>query len=438
MDQTPGLIGMPLPPIVANPSRLDKVVRRRSKEARPTGLVTESLFPSFLPIETQLSREHLDALREEIASAEDVLNNVYEDMAVFSERQAALNEITYSLMRMRDYVDQLTLSRATRQSIKNEIDFLTRQIDLIAETTHRRAIPVLKPFQRIVNFGGAAGKTNKADIIFLIDRDARMRKDVGQLARTSYILWNELVNRGVDLRMGVQTFERTSQPAGPPRETLDQFNADLGSVFFNGSTKNTMVAVRQTLTEQSYREDAQKFVVIFSDGEAHDDYGSTRDETADAALETETTVYVMSSSDTFTKTPFSGYDTIARATGGKYFDLNRTTYEDNLSMLAGEIAGRMIARGAPVVEASDRFVHIGPDQTDTITVRFPDFRSDTLGLRNLPLDSETDFMSALERIDGAITQISFDRAEKNILQKYLRRIIDVFDEIRIYKLDFHI
>jgi hypothetical protein len=178
--------------------------------------------------------------------------------------------------------------------------------------------------------------------------------------------------------------------------------------------------------------------VIFSDGEAHDDYGSARDETGEIVQGAGATVYVMSVREYFTKTPFSGYESMARATGGKYFDLNSMPYEENLSLLAGEMAERMISRGAPVVEAADRFIHIGPEPSDAITVRFPDFRTDTLGLRDMPLDSESDFVSALGRIDGAIAQVSFDRAEKSILQKYLRRIIDVFDEIRIYKLDFHI
>jgi hypothetical protein len=81
---------------------------------------------------------------------------------------------------------------------------------------------------------------------------------------------------------------------------------------------------------------------------------------------------------------------------------------------------------------------VGPESSDNIMVKFPDFRLDTLGLRNLPLNTETDFMAALQRIDAAIGQTSHDRTEKSILQKYLHRIIDVFDEIRLYKLDFHI
>jgi hypothetical protein len=438
MDFSQGPIGIPLPAIVTNPSRLDKVVRRRSKVNRPTGLVTESLFPSFIPIEVQLSRRHLDALREEIGSAEDVLSNVYEDMDIFKERQSALNEITYSLLRMKDYVDVLKINLTGRQAIKGEIDLLTRQIDLIAETTHRRAIPVLKPVPRIVTFGGDGEVTNKADVVFVVDRSPRMRKDALHLSQTAHVFWNELKNRGVDLRMGVQTFERTSQPSGPMREYIDGFIEDLGAVYFNGTVKNALAAIKDALSEQSFREDAQKFIVIFSDGEAHDDYGTTRDETAAAAREAGATVYAMSASDSFTKSPFSGYDAVARATGGRYFDLNRTPYEDNLSMLAGEIANRMVASGAPVIEAADRYIQIGPEKSDAITVRFPDFRTNTLGLRDMPLESESDFKLALEKIDGAIKQISFDRAEKNILQKYLHRIIDVFDEIRLYKLDFHI
>ncbi len=438
MELSQGMIGIPLPPILANPKRIDRVVRKKIKETRPTGLVTESLFPNFIPIEIQLGRRHLDALREEIGAAEDVLNNVYEDISVFKTRQAALNEITYFLLRMREYVDILTINRIHRQAIKNEIDLLTSQIDLITETTHRRTIPVLKPFQRIVTYGMEAGVSSLADVVFLIDRDARMKKDVMQLTRTAHVLAGELKNRGVDLRLGVQTFERTSQPSGPLRAGIDDFIADLKAIFFNGATKNTLAAVRQTLEEQSFRNGAHKFIVVFTDSEAHDDYGTAKDETITAAAEADATVFVMSANEFFSKSPFHSYNELARNTGGRYFDLNRVTYEDNMSRLAAEIAIRMAQRGAPVVEATDRFVQIGPEPSDIINVKFPDFRTDTLGLRNLPLDTEDDFKTALGRIDSALSTISFDRAEKSVLHKYLKRILDVFDDIRLYKLDFHI
>lgn len=438
MELSQGLLTGTLPPILANPSNIEKVVRRRTKVERPKKEPMELLFSEPLPIHLQLGREHLDALREEIGAAEDVLANVYEDISLFNKRQSALNEITHFLLRMREDVDLLSIAPAHRNALKEEIDLLRRHIDFIVETTTHRSLPLLSPHLRMVSFPGHGQSGNRADVVFLVDRDERMGRDIKSLMREIHILYHGLKNRGVDLRLGIQAFERASQPAGPMRGELEEFISDLGAIYFNGKTRNALTAVKEALADQDFRDDAHKFLVIFTDNEAHDDYGSAREETVDLARDASATVYAISSYDRLRGIPFPVYDDLTRGTGGKYLNINHSSPEEILSRLAAEIAERMMQRGAPVVHAMDRHVHVGPEQNDTLTVRFPDFRTDSLGLRNLPLETEDDFRAAIERIDHAIEQVVLDRKEKAILHSYLSRIIDFFDGIRVFRLDFHV
>nr|HPI76923.1 hypothetical protein [bacterium] len=64
----------PLPAALANPAAIEKVARKRVSAPAPA--IRARLIP---PLHVQLGRDHLDSIREEIESAEDVLLNVYED-----------------------------------------------------------------------------------------------------------------------------------------------------------------------------------------------------------------------------------------------------------------------------------------------------------------------------------------------------------------------
>ncbi len=438
MDTIQGMIGIPLPPMVANPKRIERVVRKRSRIERPKGLVTESLFPNFLPIEVQLSREHLSALREEINTAEDVLSNVYEDITIFRERQAVLNEITYSLLRIRECVDSLSMSRSKRTLIKNEIDLLTDQIEQLSNVEFLGKIPILKPIRRLVQVQAEDRKSNQADIVFVLDRNPEMKKDVLHLAKNLYLFANVLKNRGVDFRFGAQTFDRTSQPSGSMRDEVEAFIPDLNAIFFNGNTKNTLQAIRDALAEQNFREGAQKYVIVVSDGDPSDDYGDALERTIEAVNEAGAVVFALGSRELFTKMPYPAYERLSASSGGVFIDINKSQYAENMAALATLIADSMVKNGSSYVETGDRFIQVGPESSDDVLVSFPDFRPGTLGLLNMPLENENDIVAALKSIDSAVGQIANDRAEKGLLQKYLHRIIGVFDEIRLFKLDFHI
>mgnify|MGYP006289574875 CR=1 FL=1 len=308
---------------------------------------------------------------------------------------------------------------------------------LISAASHR-SVPLLEPNRRIAPYPAGAESANMADVIFLVDRNRWMQRDVLGLARHIYVLNSVLVNAGVDLRFGAQPFEKESQPAGPLRTEVDDIAADLETIYFNGAVRNVLRAVNQSLRDQSFRTDSRKAIVVFSDSEAHDDYGSAREETAGALRAANAALFYVGSNDRYTGYPFGIYEELASATGGRCVNFENIPIDDALQQLAQGIFDFMISKGASLFDSQDRVVSVGPGSADRVTTRFPDFRPQSLGLKELPLETEQDYRQAIETIKNALNTVVSDRREKLILQDYLQRILRVFDELRKYRLDFKV
>ncbi len=429
----------PLPAVMLNPDVLRKVVKRKTRGKRTEDIEQQLIYQvEKLPTHVQLSRAHLDGLREEIGAAEDVLSNVYEEIDLFKTREGALNDIIHLLIRMHYGIDLLQIMPAERNAIKGEIEALISNIDQIVATSKHRSIPLLTSYKRIAPFPGATHEHNRADVIFVIDRNRWMRRDVRILAHNAHLLYNDLRDRGIIPMFGVQQFERTSQPSGPLRESAGDFADDLEAIYFSGQTKNALTAIRNALDEQPFRPDAAKMIVMFTDSEAHDDYGNMRTEIIAALNDAGATLFALCVNNRYTKLPFPVYEEIAAGTGGRHINFAQHAMPDVLEELAAAITKRMVEKGARIYTTNDRYVHIGPDPGDSVTIRFPDYSTDKLGLRNLGLDTEEDFRNAVGLIDKALQQATIDRTEKGILFNYLERIVSHFDTIRVFKLDFHI
>jgi len=435
----------PLPAVMANPVGLKGVVRRKKKIERARGAmppgtrVAEKLaVASQLPVHVQLGRDHLDGIRDEIGAAEPVLSNVYEDIELFRVRQGALNEITLLLSSMRDGVDTVIRKPSKRTALRNEIDGLLATMEHLVSSTKYRSIPLLEPSKRIAPYPVGGTRDNRADIIFLVDRDRWMKKDVKGLARNAHVMNSVLANSGVDARFGVQPFGRVSQPTGPLRQDVEDFAADLEAIYFNGKVKNALTAIGQALREQSFREDSRRIIVVFSDGEAHDDYGSAREDIIDELRSGGATLFYIGSNDRLTGYPFGVYDELAERTGGACYNFESNTLDEVMTSLADGIISCMVDRGASLYESMERVLPIGPGAGDTVTAHFPDFRPGSLGLSDLPLENEADYREAIRVIQGALDTVVRDRRDKTILQDFLERILRVFDELRDYRLDFQV
>ena len=420
----------PLPAALANPAAIEKVARKRVSAPAPA--IRARFIP---PLHVQLGRDHLDSIREEIESAEDVLLNVYEDIELFDARGSALDDIAFLLVRMKDRLDEVVSGRDRRADIRAGMDALADGLEHAAESAKRRNIPLLKPVSRVASPPESAPAV-LADIIFVVSRSASMKSDAEAMLRGMNAFSSDLANRGISAMFGAQPFERSSQPAGPLRSSIFDISDDLRSMFFNGETANALAAVRQTLEDQSFRENSLKAIVVVSDRDADDDYASAGEEALEAVSNADAVVFAIAGKDFFSNRPFSALNRLVESSGGEYLSINKASFADNFAALAERIAEALLSRGAHVTETSERIVHIGPAPADSFLVQFPDYRPDALGLRNLPLETEEDFAAALEKISDAIAALAEDKTEKGALLERLRRILQFFDGIRAFRLDF--
>lgn len=432
---------MKLPPLVHNPGGLSAIVKKKTVEkGRVKSRPPVAPEPQLLPIDWQLSKEHLDALREEISAAEPVLHNIYEDMDLFGTRDTGLNSIAFALFHMRDALEKYPIFENRKKTVKADIDYLIQEIELVVAQSRHHSIPLLEPMNKLSPLPGknASVQANLADIVFIVSRSSAMRRDVKLLAAHIPDFYNELRNFGMEIRLGLMSYARTAQPAGPMRSTPEEFLEDLYAMNFTAESGNSLGAIQSALDDFLLRPGAGRHFIMLSDSDAHDDFGDMRHQTAERLSSEKVIFHALSVRDHFTRAPLAVYDSLAGSTGGSYYNIDQTEYRLTLSALAQKIAHLAVEAGATVVSSNDRTIPVGPSNYDFISVRFPDFRPAALGIVNLKLDTEDDFQIAFRIVENALSEISMDKVEKRVLQEHLVRILNHFDESRGYRLDFNI
>jgi flagellin-like hook-associated protein FlgL len=430
-----------IPRVMLDPARIEKLLSRRRVARAGRALLPEpAARPETLPISWQLSREHLEALTGEIDAAEPVLHNVYEDRDIFELRRRGLQQIMDLLQRMRGFVDRYPFSDKEKDVVRAEIDALSKGIEQVAAQTRFFNMPLLAPALKVAPLQPESARSagNATDIVFVVSRAQSLRKDVRLLADHAPHFATDLANMGLNARLGLQTFGRTSQPAGSFRISAEDFMADLNSVSPGKEPQNALEALRNAVEDFSFREPCGKFVILLADADANDDFADARERTIEALKNARATLHVFSVNDPFTGAPFAAYEEIAHATGGQYFNIAVTDYRSALASLSAAICAQAVESGAPVVYSENRALPIGPEASETISVRFPDFRPGALGVDSLKLETRQDFMEACAVVDNALRTLSEDAGEKRLLSEFLDRILSHFDTVRLYRLDFKI
>lgn len=420
---------------MADPSLLPRVSRRKKDLKKPVRPAVA--LPGSIPIHIQLGREHLDGLRGEISAAEPVLTNVYDDISLFQARDAALNDIMELLVAMRNCVDIVVAMRSERDFIKGQLDSLIKEMDRLVHETRHRNMALLQPVEKIAPLPGS-GSGNIVDIVFIIDRDPWVRKEAEKIAKNIGMFYGKLINHGLKPMFGVQPFERYSQSSGPLRSDPRLTSEEIMSIYFKGETRNSLTAIAQAVSDQNFRQDSKKILVLVCNGEPADDFGEIRNEALSAVVASGATFYVVSVNNEYTSKPHAVYREIIEATSGECFSFEKMPVDVVLEKLSEAIVKKAFESGVQTFESQERNIVIGPGPSDTLNLKFPDMRTSTLGLSDLPLNNEEDFMSGLSKIQSAISLVSGDRIEKNIFLNYLARIIKYFDDARSYRLDFKV
>jgi hypothetical protein len=421
------------PPLLVNPALLKGIVRRKVGE-----ITRRSPLFGRLPIDAQLNHQYLTGLRNEIDAAEPVLLNVYRDTDFLNIRESALLEITHILLVIHDSVEQVPMTPTQRDAVRADVEmFLGMMRKVVVEARYGNE-PVLAPMPQLVPYAASGVRTNQADIVFVVSTAVSLNPEISMVSRGISAFTAELADRGVEANYGLQAFGRTSLPGGWLTPDTEALRAAFAALPMRNEPQNTLAAIADVPAHYRFRESAHPVIILVTDAEASDDWGENRADTLNLLREYGIILFALSVSHRYTGEPFSAYKSLAEDTGGGYFNFARTPWNVLLSDLALSITEAIAARGVSSIPALDRHLPVGPESNQTVTVCFPDFTPEALGLSDVHLETREDYVSALGRVRNAISHIVKDRSEKRVLSDYLQRIMHCFDDIREFKLDFHI
>lgn len=421
----------PFPPLLVNPSLLDGIVRRRARTVPPPPVSVMGR----IPIKTQLSREYLNALRSEVESAEPVLLNVHHNADVLLARDAAEIEAIHILLSVQRSLSEVSSWKFDRDAIRSEVQSLVIVLASTIRNAKWRNAPLLAPLRSLA--AGFVGElSNAADIVWVVSSDESLIPETVEISRSVAAFHSGLLDRGVDPAYALLAFDRLSRPFGPFSRDIDDLRSALSVIPRGDGLRNALAALADVTSSFSFRPGASPFVILLADAGPDDDWGDRRDETIDLLRSRDITVYILCVTKDFTNRPFEAWREIAGNTGGACLNFGQTPIHELLSRLPSLISDRIAQRGHGVVSSSDRHLPLGPSSADTVVVRFPDFSPEQLGLDSLPLETNDDFHSALDRVRVIIESLSRDRAEKQTLLSHFNRIVGYFDGTRRYRLDF--
>lgn len=423
----------PLPPLVRDPSILSAIVRKRVRRApsRPIGwpYLPEQAAPDI--------PESMEALSEEIQAARPTLDNLHEDIGIFTVRDEALDEVLRLLVKMKDRLKEAGQPDEQVEALRADIEAMIAEIDRITSAASHRAVPLLRPFERAAALpAGILAAGSQVELVFVVPRAERMRRDFQLLARNAREFGTEFANRGLTVRYGLMTYGRDPHPF-VMRESYEDFAKDIRSIEFADGPENALQALQDSLWRFSFRPDARRVFVILSDMDSADDMGGMREEIISLLRDDGVTVYALSANDPYTRLPHAVYEDITRATGGKYYNIDSAPYEEVIGNLLGDIIESTMKQ-VPTTTSIEREMPLGPEPGDTFRIRLPDLRPGAFGLDTLPLKTADDFVAALGRVDRVLFFASHDRAEKSTLSGFLYRVLDHFHNTRANWLNFWI
>ncbi|MEW6769992.1 MAG: vWA domain-containing protein [Bacillota bacterium] len=202
------------------------------------------------------------------------------------------------------------------------------------------------------NEGGTGG--GKADIIWLIDGSGSMGDDQTNLANNAASFTGILDQKGIDYRLGVVGFGDTSQQV-KQYDSLGNEWTISSSEFSNmvtsvgtglSGTECGLTAIRYALSNYTFRQDANIYLVLVTDEGASD--AGTLAETLSALDQKNAVVFgIISPGDA------AGYINggVIDGTGGVYQDIATSDWSATLSQIAGSLATRV--DGYTLVFAAD-------------------------------------------------------------------------------------
>ena len=405
-----------------------------------------------------------EKMRKQIRGLEQASSNAQDGISAVQTAEGALNEVQDMLQRMNELAVQAangTNSTSDRQSIQDEIDQLTTEIDRVSETTKFNEAYLLKGDNTAAKkYNFSYGITQNPETA-AVDMDGTGSGDTGTDAGTELTLQvtveddtpiadqNALVkalrDQGFSVWMQADDSGDITSPTpvthyglslnGEVAKNYSVNATDLAGGTFEivntAGTKIMSITVGGGDTFASEVTDGNKRVgdKISSVITAYTVKGATSG-TAQFYDKDGNAVSANSLKDYFTAVDQDGTLAVNPKAGKQLYDAVGNAVD--MSTLMGDGTGEIVA--APVLVGDQKLkLHVGADATanNQITINLQAMSAKGLGVNGLKIDGgdDTNALNAIETIKSALSTVSAQRSELGAAQNRLEHTIANLDNI---------
>ncbi|MBB5179327.1 flagellin [Planomicrobium koreense] len=367
-----------------------------------------------------------EKMRSQIRGLEQAQKNIQDGISFIQTAESGLAKIADpNLHRLRQLAVQAgndTLSSGDRQAIQNEVNQILGNIDDIADDTKYNGISLLNvpaAFQE----PQANQPSNKSDIVFIIDKTGSMGDDIAMVAANIQDFATALNSKGINIQLGLVTYGDVVPSEGgdpirllPLTTDIDKFEQSIKAIQVGGGGGGYMGAesglegINEAM-EYAFRSDASKQFVLITDAKVHDDNTDLDGGDGQSLFDIEDMAARVKNQDIKLTVvgPADGnvdvqLQRLSEPTGGAYLNI-RGDFSSQLKVLANEIVNDSSSENA------DLQIQIGANAGEVYGINLSDARTESLGINQLKVDPWSEAQKAISKLDGAMQQVSSERAK---------------------------
>ena len=344
-----------------------------------------------------------EKMRKQIRGLSQASTNAQDGVSAVQTAEGALTEVHSMLQRMNELAVQSangTNSEDDRDAIQSEIDQLTKEIDRVSETTKFNETYLLK--------GSDATNTNSTGV--KANGTVGTYKGIGVTAKA-----DSTIKSGDTVALGTVVL-KSSDATVADATNATEAATDLASATFEGTN------------------DTDKVTYTLKDGTSHSltskEFETTYGFKAKAAGSTSFSLAVgetgKAAAGTYDNTTsgFISNNTNANLTGlkvGQTVEAKATVASD----------GTITLSDTGIANPLEFNLHVGSESAanNKISVTIESMSADSLGIKDLKVDTEASATNSIDTIEAAIKKVSSQRSSLGAIQNRLEHTIDNLDNV---------
>ena len=383
-----------------------------------------------------------EKMRRQIRGLDRASTNADDGVSTVQTAEGALTEVHDMLQRMNELATQAangTNSDQDRQSIQNEIDQLTTEIDRVAETTKFNETYMLK---------GATGSKD----IYMNAHDAGLAGTLGDMGSRASFTIDVFTN--TDMTIAGKSYHIYSgSTAGNKSDTIASMQAKVSATAVAGNNNSLTINGTTYIVGSSSTMSNTK---VFKDGDEEYSVEQIMAKVVDGALVAFSADAARQAVDTRLDKNLTASQALSKITDALKQANKIGVDSDKQGNVKVAISGvidrqgnRTGSNGTNVTEGTFRFsiskgtanvakdlglqLHVGADadMTNKITMNVKQMNAKQLGIQNLNVVDKTGTAAtyAIDAIEDAIKTVSAQRSELGAIQNRLEHTIKNLDNV---------